>query len=245
MASCSDGAGGGSSSRPKSLPTEGPEHYDFNVTIPDEDHQEPAEQDTDPDAEPEDPMTSDVRCRFKAPTPCPPVIDLRGREVIFAIAVFFLFSVSIGLIVILASNKLADGKGGRRGNTVVATNGKKMCLTKECLSASAYILENMNASADPCGDFWNYACGGWLAKHAIPASQKAWSVDYEIKKRINDQLRSFIERPIAKDTADSTERKLKLVYRKCMDVDAIEDAGAQPIADILDSMGGWAVSGKL
>lgn len=44
--------------------------------------------------------------RSRTPVITGPVIELRGREVVFAICVFFLSAIVVGLIVVLASNKV-------------------------------------------------------------------------------------------------------------------------------------------
>jgi hypothetical protein len=49
-------------------------------------------------------MDEDERAR--TPVITGPVIELRGREVVFAICVFFLTAIVVGLIVVLASNKV-------------------------------------------------------------------------------------------------------------------------------------------
>lgn len=48
--------------------------------------------------------------RDQAPIITGPVIELRGREVTFAICVFFLTAIVVGLIIILASNKVNIGR---------------------------------------------------------------------------------------------------------------------------------------
>ena len=186
----------------------------------------------------------DEECQFKPPTPCPPVVDLRGREVIFAIAVFFLFSVSIGLIVILATTKLSENKPGSRPHVNSGAGPPALCLSRACLARAAYMLDTMDARADPCTDFWQYSCGGWLSRAIIPPFNKAWSVDHEIDVRIKVDIRRKVDGPITKDTTQSVDRKVKTLYRKCMDVDAIDGLGRSPVVDIMDSMGGWALNGE-
>jgi len=44
--------------------------------------------------------------RPRTPIITGPIIELRGREVLFAISVFFLTAIVVGLIVVLASNKV-------------------------------------------------------------------------------------------------------------------------------------------
>uniref|UniRef100_A0A8C0KDK0 Membrane metalloendopeptidase like 1 n=1 Tax=Canis lupus dingo TaxID=286419 RepID=A0A8C0KDK0_CANLU len=44
-----------------------------------------------------------------------------------------------------------------------------------CPSASR-ILQNMDPSREPCEDFYQYACGGWLRRHVIPETNSRYSV---------------------------------------------------------------------
>ena len=48
----------------------------------------------------------DLDDRPRTPIITGPIIELRGREVLFAISVFFLTAIVVGLIVVLASDKV-------------------------------------------------------------------------------------------------------------------------------------------
>ncbi len=43
----------------------------------------------------------------------------------------------------------------------------------------------MDDKADPCKDFFQYACGGWIAKNKIPESEPRWNQMDIVNKQTN------------------------------------------------------------
>lgn len=41
--------------------------------------------------------------------------------------------------------------------------------------AAARLIQNMDASVEPCTDFFKYACGGWLKRNVIPETSSRYS----------------------------------------------------------------------
>ena len=41
--------------------------------------------------------------------------------------------------------------------------------------AAIQLTEAMDPTVNPCQDFFQYACGGWIKKNPIPASKSGWS----------------------------------------------------------------------
>ena len=42
------------------------------------------------------------------------------------------------------------------------------CMTPGCVQAASDILSNMDHSVNPCEDFYQFACGGFIEKTVIP-----------------------------------------------------------------------------
>ena len=120
-----------------------------------------------------------------------------------------------------------------------------MCLAKECLATSSNMLDLADLSLDPCTDFYRYSCGGWLTQHAIPSAKSTWSIDSQIIRRRNKKLRNTLESLTKdEDSVDSVERKLRILYDRCMDVRAINNASAGRLFEAIHKYGGWAIAGK-
>ena len=103
----------------------------------------------------------------------------------------------------------------------------------------------MKKTLDPCEDFYQYVCGGWFDTNTIPATQSSWSIDSVIIRERDQKLRGILESPIENYHRDSAEKKIKLMYQTCMDVDTIDNEGVQPLMPAINSYGGWAVKGNV
>lgn len=94
----------------------------------------------------------------------------------------------------------------------------------------------MDPTANPCEDFWQYACGGWLESEAavIPSTSSKASRFYqggELGARNNAVLLSLLD-DAAADEGDG-DNALGIVYAACLDVDAIETRGAGVLNSLL------------
>src|SRR5215510_15726670 len=76
----------------------------------------------------------------------------------------------------------------------------------------------MDKSIDPCVDFYQYSCGGWLKQNPVPADQSSYGRDTELAERNRLILRDILEKASTNDPKRSAvNQKIGDYYSSCMD----------------------------
>ncbi|ESO95682.1 hypothetical protein LOTGIDRAFT_231908 [Lottia gigantea] len=113
----------------------------------------------------------------------------------------------------------------------------EVCLTEACSRASAALLNAMDATVDPCDDFYQYACGNWNQDHIIPPDRVQLERPDVIKDDIKTKLKLLLEN---NDVFHSKAiRNTKVFYHSCMNESSIEANSLQELEGLMDHLGGW------
>ncbi|XP_069984830.1 neprilysin-1 isoform X4 [Penaeus vannamei] len=112
-----------------------------------------------------------------------------------------------------------------------------VCETPECAVAASQISESLDLSANPCENFYQFACGGWMDKHPIP-EEGATGTFYEAGDILTKRLKLILESPVSPGAAEPLHM-VNRFYETCMDTDTMDSLGLQPLVTSLNNQGGW------
>jgi endothelin-converting enzyme/putative endopeptidase len=137
---------------------------------------------------------------------------------------------------VLAASMAASGAWGQRPSGKVSAKGAMPPPAQQELAPiPGFDRGLMDTTADPCADFYRYACGKFAEKYPVPADLPVYD-QFENLQEYNTQLLHGILEKAAKPVPTRTpnEQKIGDYYASCMDTDAINAAGLGPLQAELD-----------
>ncbi|HEY6339571.1 MAG TPA: M13 family metallopeptidase [Candidatus Sulfotelmatobacter sp.] len=98
-------------------------------------------------------------------------------------------------------------------------------------------VTSMDKSVDPCVDFFQYSCGGWIKRNPIPPDQSSWDTYSKMQDENTARLRGILEEAAAGGAErNAVTQKIGDYYASCMDEKAIDAAGLKPLQPYLNAI---------
>lgn len=120
------------------------------------------------------------------------------------------------------------------------------CETEECYEVSKRVLSSLDETVNPCDDFYQFTCGGWINNHPLKLGQSQIDGYSITEEKIVETIREILkgkyktnkkytgaEKKYDKDTF----KKLKDVYDTCLNINEINKKGGKPVLDLINKLG--------
>ncbi|XP_078415679.1 phosphate-regulating neutral endopeptidase PHEX isoform X1 [Cetorhinus maximus] len=147
----------------------------------------------------------------------------RWQSRLLKVALFVFVAATVVLSILLA----LVGKQG------ISPHFEERCFTPECTEAAILIFNKINWSADPCENFFEFACGRWIKETPIPEDYSSYGTYSWVRQNVNVKLRELLENPIDEERDKEVVQKTKELYHSCMNESAIEMEDAKPLLKFL------------
>ena len=97
------------------------------------------------------------------------------------------------------------------------------------------VVSDMDKSADPCENFYDYANGSWRKENPIPASLPRWSRRWKAGEENKDALKIILDEVSQKRDwpKGSVEQLIGDFYGACMDESRVNALGSKPVEPLL------------
>ncbi len=112
-----------------------------------------------------------------------------------------------------------------------------MPMGVDAQSKSGLVMSNLDKTAKPADDFYQFATGGWQKNNPLPAAYSRYGSFDQLQENNNKRINSILSELQKKSyKKGSIEQKLSDFYKLAMDVERRNKEGIAPVKPLLDEI---------
>ncbi|XP_076452736.1 neprilysin-1-like [Babylonia areolata] len=125
-----------------------------------------------------------------------------------------------------------DNKGSEE-ETGTVEKSEDICNTLGCLESAYAMQRSMDLEADPCEDFYQFACGKMALHYPLTPQRPRVTQTTLIEEATDSALRALLEK--GEEDTIAAIKQTRNFYRSCLDTEAMDAKGVQPMLELLNS----------
>jgi len=95
--------------------------------------------------------------------------------------------------------------------------------------------KTVDPTVDPCVNFYQYACGNWMAKNPLPSDRSRWGRFTELSDHNEKVLLDIVQgAAVVREQRSPLDQKIGDAFAACMDTNTINQRGMAPVKAELD-----------
>ena len=159
----------------------------------------------------------------------------RNLVIFLVVVIVLLIAGLIAAVVILQNNKTVV----YINNGTTAQPPTNVCKTANCYSTSSEVLASLNTSVNPCEDFHQYACGGWLAKNDLPDDRSTYNTFTVVSVKNEKVMRKFFTAGYTSQSGQGEQKAIKY-FHSCFSDKYTESNSQKDLTEMIKGLGGWS-----
>ncbi|KAL9970110.1 hypothetical protein ACROYT_G022433 [Oculina patagonica] len=158
----------------------------------------------------------------------------------FLLSMFVLLAVVFGFLYAQQAEQVHLNSQIKAGQSVTSYP----CVTKDCVLTSTDLLNYLDPKTDPCENFYEYVCGGWIRKNPLPNQKEEWNQFTKIEEESNQFIRKILQsrETQAEYSKLAAFQKGIAYYKSCVNTDEINRRGSKPLDDLIKEYGSWTIT---
>ncbi|CAF4111817.1 unnamed protein product [Rotaria sp. Silwood2] len=156
------------------------------------------------------------------------------------LGVFLILTIVFAALYGVERNKTSTSGPTPTTNTTVNSD---LCVTPYCIKAANYLLESIDKTAEPCENFFEFACGTWLKKNRIPDDAGSQDTINLLRNQLDSDIVDMLTAPLPNGTAHIPSIiNARRLYESCVNETAIESESINALLSFVNTeLGGWPI----